>query len=126
MNSNFSKEDRLKIDALADNWQKQPFTYEYDFSESLRNAWPAISTELQALELEIEVHRQARIKEREEFVSLQSQLAQVQRQNEVLLKALENCCEREPDGHGDYVAEEFETKAVLDGRKVLAQVGKSL
>jgi hypothetical protein len=58
----------------------------------------------------------------EKIQSLQSENARLKEMIDVAVKALEKCCAPEPDGFGSYVAEEFETNDVLEGRKILTKI----
>lgn len=44
----------------------------------------------------------------------------------VLSEALEECCKKEPDGFGDFVAEEFESEGIKAGRKALQKAEEIL
>ena len=41
--------------------------------------------------------------------------------SKILLEALEKCCAQEPDGFGDFIADEFMPESILEGRKLLAK-----
>lgn len=48
---------------------------------------------------------------------------ELEEQNKKLVEALKEVCKPEPDGHGDWVADEFTQQEVLDGRKLLKDLG---